>query len=318
MRIAIFGTGGIGGYYGGRLAQAGEEVTFIARGAHLQALHRRGLQVDSVKGDFVLHPVKATDDPATVGVVDTVILGVKTWQIDEAAQALRPLLGPDTAVVTTQNGVEAPAQLAAILGEQQVLAGVAKIFSYIVGPGHIHHLGGPTSLAFAELDNHSSERVLRLRQACERAGIGVETPADIHVALWEKFLLVIPFGGLGAVTRAPLGVLLDLQQTRALLQEAMQEVYALAQAHHIALEEGKVATCLGLLDRQPRTGTTSLQRDIMAGRPSELDAWNGAVVRLGQQARVATPVHRCIYHSLLPQELQARGQLTFPTDDNPF
>jgi 2-dehydropantoate 2-reductase len=313
MRIAVFGTGAVGGYFGGRLAQAGEDVVFIARGEHLQTLRTRGLRVDSVRGDFVLESVKATDDPTQVGIVDVILVGVKAWQVPEAAEAMRPLVGPETFVVPLQNGVEAPSQLAAVLGSQHVLGGLAKIISFIAGPGHIRHTGAEPYVAFGELDNRPSERGERLRQAFVRAGVTVDIPPNIQTALWEKFLFVVSLGGMGAVTRAPIGVLRSVPETRQMLEQAMHEILAVARAHKIALPENVIGKTLAFVDNLPPGGTTSLQRDIMERKPSELSAWNGAVVRLGQEVRVVTPLHTFIYNSLLPLELQARGQMQFPS-----
>ncbi|MHC2995454.1 MAG: 2-dehydropantoate 2-reductase [Candidatus Atribacteria bacterium] len=311
MRIAVFGVGGVGGYFGGRLAQAGEEIVFIARGEHLQALRTHGLRVDSVKGDFVLHSVQATDDPVKVGVVDVVLLGVKAWQVPEAAQAMRPMVGPDTCVVPLQNGVEAPAQLAAVLGAQHVLGGLAKIISFKVEPGHIRHAGAEPYVAFGELDNRLSERTERLCQAFRRAGVTVDIPLDIQAALWEKFLFIVSWGGVGAVTRAPIGVLRTMPEARQMLEQAMHEIFTVALARNIALPENVIGKTMAFVDRLPPDGTASLQRDLVEGKPSELASWNGAVVRLGQEVGVATPLHAFIYHSLLPLELRARGQVQF-------
>jgi len=311
MRIAVFGVGGVGGYFGGRLAQAGEEVVFIARGEHLQALRTHGLRVDSVKGDFVLQSVQATDDPGQVGVVDVVLLGVKAWQVPEVAQAMRPMVGPDTFVVPLQNGVEAPAQLVAVLGARHVLGGLAKIISFKVGPGHIRHAGAEPCVTFGELDNRLSERAKRLCQAFRQAGVNVDIPPDIQAALWEKFLSIVPWGGVGAVTRAPIGVLRTVPKTRQMLEQAMHEIFTVALARNITLPEDIIGKTMGIVDRLPPDGTTSLQRDIVEGKPSELASWNGAVVRLGQEVSVDTPIHAFIYHSLLPLELRARGQVQF-------
>jgi 2-dehydropantoate 2-reductase len=312
MRIAVFGTGAVGGYFGGRLAQAGEDVVFIAHGENLKALRIQGLRVDSLKGDFVLQPVKATDDPAQIGVVDVVLVGVKAWQVPDAARAMRPLVGSETFVVPLQNGVEAPSQLAAVLGSQHVLGGLAKIISFIAGPGHIRHSGAEPYVAFGELDNRISERGERLRQAFVRAGVRVEIPPDIQAALWDKFLFVVSLGGVGAVTRAPIGVMRSVPETRQILEQAMREIFNVARARGITLPQDIIGKTMAFVDSLPPIGTTSLQRDIIEGKPSELDAWNGAVVRLGQEVRVITPLHSFIYHSLLPLELRARGQLQFP------
>jgi 2-dehydropantoate 2-reductase len=312
MRIAIFGAGGAGGYFGAQLARAGEEVIFIARKEHLQAIRTYGLRVETSKGKIVIQPAQASDNPVQVGVVDAVILGVKAWQVTEAARIMKPMIGPETFVVPLQNGVEASSQLAVILGAKHVLDGLCGTMSWIVGPGHIRSIGEVHFIKFGELDKRPSERTEQLRKAFERAGVKVEVPSDIHVALWEKFLFVVSFGGVGAVTRAPIGVIRTLTETRRLLEQCMHEIFEVARARQIALSDGIVEKTMMFLDSLAPSGTTSLQRDIADGKPSELDAWNGAVVRLGQEVGITTPLHSFIYNSLLPLELQARGQLQFP------
>ena len=312
MRIAIFGAGGVGGYFGGRLAQAGEDVTFIARGAHLEAMRARGLRVDSVAGDFVLETVQASDDPAAAGPVDAVLVGVKAWQVPQAAEAMRPLLGRETFVVPLQNGVEAPGQLAALLGREHVVGGLCRIISYVAGPGHICHTGAAPIIIFGELDGGASARLQRLAVACERAaGMTAEIAEDIEAALWRKFLMIATFSGVGAVTRAPIGVLRSRPETRQMLQAALQEIYDVARARGVRLNTAALDAATTFMDGLPTGATASMQRDILAGRPSELESQNGAVVRLGEEAGVATPLHRFIYHSLLPLELRARGELDF-------
>ena len=224
MRIAIFGAGGVGGYFGGRLARAGEDVVFIARGEHLRAMRRDGLRVQSVAGDFTVRPVRATDDPAEVGPVDAVLVATKTWQVPEVSRAMAPLLGPETVVVTLQNGVEAHAQAAEIVGRERVLPGVARIFSRVGGPGLVVHGGGPASITFGEWDGGPGARVERLRDALAAAGVAVETPDDVLADLWAKFIFVVPMGGVGALARAPVGVLRAMPETRRLLEEAMGEI----------------------------------------------------------------------------------------------
>ena len=313
MRIAIYGTGGVGGYFGAQLANAGEQVVFLARGAHLAAIRSHGLHIETSRGSLLIHPANATDDPSQVGVVDAVILGVKAWQVPEAARAIRPLIGPETFVVPMQNGVEAPWQLAEALGEAHVLGGLCATMSWVVGPGRIRSLGDAHFVKFGELDGRPSERVERLRAAFERAGVVVKVPFDIRAALWEKLLFVVSFGGVGAVTGAPIGVIRALPETRRMLERCMEEIFAVARAHDVALSEGAVERSMGFVDSLAPGGTTSLQRDIGDGKPSELEAWNGAVVRLGRQVGVATPTHEFLYHSLLPREMRARGEMPFPS-----
>jgi 2-dehydropantoate 2-reductase len=312
MRIAVFGVGGVGGYFGGRLAQAGEDVVFIARGAHLQARRTQGLRVESVLGDFVVQPAQATDDPQHAGVVDAVLVAVKAWQVPEVAAAIRPLVGPATCVVPLQNGVEAPEQLAAVLGLPHVVGGVCRLTSFIVAPGHIRHTATQPFVQVGELDNRPSARLEHLRQAFERTGVRVELAADIQGALWMKLLFITPWSGLGALTRAPIGVWWSLPETRWLSEQAVGEVLAVAQARGVAVPPDALQRTMALLDGVAPEATASLQRDVMTGRPSELDAQIGAVVRLGQAVGVATPLHAFIYGSLLPLELRARGQCQFP------
>ncbi len=313
MRIAIFGTGGVGGYFGGRLAQAGEDVVFIARGDHLKAMSKQGLRVDSINGDFVLESVQATDDPAKVGLVDVVLLGVKAWQVPDAAEAIRPMVGSETVVLPLQNGVEAPSQLTAVLGDEHVLCGLCGLMTFIEGPGHIRHVGADPFIRFGELDNRPSERVEKLRQAFDRtSGITAEIPPDIQVALWGKFLFVTPWSGLGAVTRSPLGIIRGQPGTRRMLEQTMGEIYNVGRAHNIDFPKDIISNTMDIVDNLPSAGTASMQRDIRSGRPSELEAQNGAVVRMGKQVGVETPINTFIYNSLLPMEMRARGQLQFP------
>lgn len=309
MRIAVFGTGGVGGYFGGRLAQAGEEVVFIARGEHLKAIRQNGLWVDSIAGDFVIHPAQATDNPAEVGAVDAVLVTVKAWQVSEAAEAMKPMIGAKTLVIPLENGVDASDQLAAILGAGHVLGGLCHISVFVEGPGHIRHVAIQPHIAFGELDGQPSERVERLRQTFARAqGLAVEVSADIRVVLWEKFLFIAAISGVGAVTRQPAGVIRSVAETRDMLLRAMEEVAAVAEARGIALSPGIVQKTMAFIDNMPSATMASMQRDIIEGRPSELDAQNGAVVRLGREAGIPTPTHEFIYASLLPGELKARGK----------
>jgi 2-dehydropantoate 2-reductase len=311
MRIAVFGAGSVGGYFGGRLALAGEDVVFIARGTHLQAMRAQGLRVESSKGDFTVPSVQATDEPAQVGPVEVVLVAVKAWQVPEAAQAIRPMLAPETCVVPLQNGLEAPAQVAAAVGPQHVLGGTCVISSTIAAPGCIRHLGLDPSITFGALDGRTSPRAERLREALTRAGVTAIIPADIQVAIWEKFM-AIRFGPVGAVARAPAGVLRSVPETRRLVEQACVETLTVARARGIALAEDSPAKTMTALDSIAPGIIASLQRDIEAGRPSELDALTAALVRLGAEVGVATPLHAFIYHTLLPQELRARGDLKFP------
>ena len=307
MRIAIVGVGGVGGYFGGKLAQAGrDEVVFVARGATLEALRTRGLRVESINGDFEVGPVEASDDPAAIGPVDAVLVAVKAWQIGEVAPALKPMLGAGTVVVPLENGMEAPAQLAAALGAEHVAGGLCALVSFVVEPGHIRHIGGEPQVVFGELDNRRSERLERLREAFARTDVNVEVSPDIHRSMWTKFLFIAPFSGVGAVARVPTGAWRTVPETRELLQRAIEEVFALARARRVAVHDEAVARTLRHIDNLPPGATSSLQRDVVDGKPSELDAQLGAVVRMGRESGVPTPVCEFLYSVLLPQEKKVR------------
>ena len=314
MRIAIFGAGGIGGYLGGRLSQAGEEVVLIARGEHLQAIKEHGLRVDSIKGDFVATPALATDNPTEAGSVDAVILGVKAWQVLDAAKAMRPMIEPETFVVPMQNGVEATAQLASVLGEKSVVVGLGGLVSYIVGPGHILHAGGEPYVSFGESDNSTSERTQNLLEAFKNAGVTANIPANIQAALWAKLALMAVNSGIGAITRVPTGQWRSVAGSWKMAQQVVQEVLAVAAGKGIVMPSDSLASTVARLEASAPNSTSSMQRDLMEGRFSELEVQTGAVVRLGLEAGVPTPVNTFIYNSLLPQEMNARGE--FPEQES--
>ncbi|CAN5446681.1 2-dehydropantoate 2-reductase [soil metagenome] len=308
IRVAVVGVGGVGGYFGGVLARAGEDVIFVARSATLEALQERGLRVDSIGGDFVIADCHATDDPHSVGEVDIVILGVKAWQVEEAAAASEPMLGAEGAVLPLQNGVEAPGRVAATVGKAHTLSGLCRIISFVSEPGHIRHIGGAPFIAFNELDGQHSARVDELAKAFEGAGVDeVAVPQDPEAALWNKFLVITPFAGVGGVTRSSIDVILELEQTRRLLEASMSEIAELAQARGVALEEEVVVAGLALLEKFEPGSTSSMQRDIEAGRPSELEHLTGAVVRLAREAGAEAPVNEFLYAALLPLEQAARA-----------
>ena len=298
MRIVVFGTGGVGGYFGGRLAQAGEDVTFIARGEHLRAIKANGLKVDSSSGDFVIYPAKATDNAGEVGETDLVILGVKAWQVPEAARAIKPLVGPATTVMPLQNGVDAVPQLVAELGSDNVIGGLCRIVSFVVEPGHIRHAGFTPTIIIGELDNRRTERISKIEQVFEHAGLDTTIAADIQVALWTKFLFIASFSGVGALANAPAGVLRSDPKSRAQMLSAMEEIYRLAHARGVKLPSDSVDKVMAAVDGLPEDATSSMQRDIAAGKPSELESQNGAVVRMARESGVEVPTHTLIYQTL--------------------
>jgi 2-dehydropantoate 2-reductase len=306
VRIAVFGVGGAGGYFGARLAAAGEETVFIARGAHLDAIRTAGLCVSTPSGEILARPTLATDDPAEAGKVDAILLGVKAHQVADVAPGLRPMLDEQTFVVPLQNGVEAADTLSRILGGDHVVGGLCGTVSFVVAPGHIRSLGEINFIRFGELDNRASHRTERLRSILVRAGVKAEIPSSIQKAVWEKFLFVVSVGGVAAVREQPVGAVRENPESRRMLELSMQEIADLADAQGVLLDEDIVARTLSFVDQLPADGTASLQRDLAGGKPSELDAWSGAVVRLAEAHGRIVPVNRFIYDTLLPKDREAR------------
>ncbi len=302
--------GGVGGYFGGKLAEAGVDTVFVARGATLAALRSRGLRVDSINGNFVVDDAPATDDPSSVGPVDAVIFATKAWQVPEAAEKARPLIGENTIAVPLENGMEAPDHLARAFGREHVLGGLCGIVSYIVAPGHIRHAAIDPFVMFGELDNSRTARVERLREAFMGAGIKADIPDDIHRSMWSKFLFIAPMSAIGALARVPIGVWRSIPETREMAIRALREMVAVATARGVNLGDDAVERALERYDGMAPDSTSSLQRDIMEAKPSELDAQAGAIVRLGREAGVPTPVCEALYALLLPQERKVRGSMT--------
>lgn len=312
MHIAVMGAGGLGGFLGARLADIGHQVTFIARGENLKAIRTNGIRLEEPTSNIILDSVSATEDPLIVGPTDAVIVGVKSWQIPNTAPLLKPLIGDRTVVLAIQNGVEATDQLAGVLGEKHILGGACAIASYLAGPGHVYHFGGRPWMTLGPIVSVPDTIATigeQLRDALCAAAIQCTWSPDIRRAIWQKFLLVTSYGGIGAVTRMPVGVTRSLAKTRRLVEEAMKEVLLIGRAHGVGLDEKDVEAMMRQFDELPPNTTTSMQRDIAAGRRSELPDLNGAVVRLAEQVNVVPRIHQFIYWSLLPSELRALGKL---------
>ena len=310
MRIAVFGAGGIGGYLGAKLAQAGNEVALIARGPHLTAIQTHGLFVESPSGDVHITPSIATNRPEDVGVVDAVLLGVKAWDVHAAAAAIRPMVGPTTGVLTLQNGVEAPTEVAEVFGDSPChgRGGAHPVCDCWTGAAR-HVASVAPNLTLGEMDNRFSARVEHIRAALVQVNMTVNVPENIQTWLWGKLVNQAAMGGVGAVVRVPLGVWRQVPQVRDMIERTAQEVVAVALARGVHPPESMMDLVKGAIDALPPATMTSMQAEIVAGRPSELEYWNGAVVRLGREAGVSSPLNAFIYHSLLPQEKQARGQV---------
>ena len=303
MRIAVYGAGGVGGYFGGRLAQAGSDVHFIDRGAHLQALREHGLRVQSVRGDFAVQ-VPATDDPAEVGPCDYVLFCVKAFNTEAAAARLGPLLGEGTAVLSLQNGVDNEEKLAQAIGPDDVMGGAAFIFAGKAAPGVVMHTGGPTSITFGELDGQISERGQRLLACCQRAGFGAELSESIKTVLWAKFAFICAQAGMTAAVRLPIGEVRTVDAAWAGFQRLIAEVAAVAKADGSPISAAAQERALTLAQSVEPGSFSSLHDDLVAGRRMELEALHGLVVRRAAEHGVPVPMSEAIYAILKPWALR--------------
>ena len=300
MKIAVMGAGAIGGYFGGRLAKAGFDVSFIARGAHLDVIRKNGLKVLSPLGDFTIHPATVTDDPAKVGPVDVIMFMVKNYDTLRAAEQIRPLVGPDTAIIPFQNGVEARAMLSNVLGARHVLGGVAFIPASIQEPGVIKHNAELAKLVFGEFDKQITPRAVAFLDALEKAGVTGEISTDISKVLWSKLMFLTSMSAINCITRQPVGLVQSDGETIALYMDAMREVAAVAVAHGVSLGEEAIADNMALAKSFPPNNKTSMFQDLEAGRRLEIDYLSGAVVRLGREKGIETPIHRTAWVAIKP------------------
>lgn len=300
MRIAVFGTGAVGGYFGGRLAAAGEEVAFIARGMHLATLQQSGLRITSPKGDAHLR-VSATDDPATIGPVDVVLLTVKLYDVEAAAARLAPLIGPDTVVITLQNGVEAVEMVARHVGAGHVAGGAAYVVAVVDEPGHITHTTADR-LVFGESDGRASSRLEAFQQAGRRAGFVADLSPHIDVDLWVKFVRLGTWSGMTAVTRSSMGVIRQHPELMHMMDGALAEAMAVGRARGITFPEGLVEGTQQMVRNFPYESKSSLLVDLEQGRRLELPWLSGAIVRMGREIAVPTPTHAFINAVLLPHQ----------------
>lgn len=305
MNIAIIGTGGVGGYFGGKLAQAGNHVTFLARGKHLEAMLNNGLQVKSTKGDFLINPVKATDKIEQMPVADLIILGLKAWQVAEIAPRLKAIMHAETIVIPLENGISAADELIAVLNPHSVVGGLCRIFSKIESPGVINHLGVEPTIVIGELNGKTSERTEKLIQLFSQAGISAKLTSKIQSELWMKFIFICS-GGLLAVTRSPYNEVMKLPETRQMMQQLFEEVISLADAKNIEIDPDFIGKNMKHLDSYPPGTSSSMARDIWEGKPSEIEYQNGMVVKLADQLGIDVPVNRFIYQCILPMEKKAR------------
>ena len=305
MRIAMMGAGGVGGFFGGRLAHAGYDVTFIARGAHLQAMRASGLTIENEpQGHIHIAKVKATDDPATIGRVDLVILSVKLWDTESAARAVKPLLGPDTGVLSLQNGVVKDDIMRRELGDAAVMGGVCYVATHIARPGVIHQTGTMQRLILGEYDGRHSERARFLHEALLASGVKAELSDDVRRAIWEKYVFLVALSATTTTMRRTIGPIRENPQTRAFLLDIMREAVAVGRALGVALAEDYAEQRLAFADGLPADMTSSMHHDLERGNPLEVQWLSGGVVELGRKAGVPTPANRAVCDILA---LHARG-----------
>jgi 2-dehydropantoate 2-reductase len=309
MRFAILGSGAVGGYYGARLFQAGHDVTFIARGKHLEAIRARGLEIRSPLGDFVANAA-AEEDTARVGRADCVLLATKAYDNDTALPTLPPMIGPSSTVLTLQNGVDSVDECAAVVGEGPVLGGSAYVATAVESPGVIVQTGTHQRIVFGEVftvGTTVSPRVAALRDAIAGAGIDVEAAPDARVPLWEKFMYLAPFAGFTGAARLPIGGIWTFPHVREMFYEGCQEVERVARAEGVAVSPDRLAKIEGYMAELPPSTRSSLLIDLQQGKKIEVEALQGAVVRRGKKAGVPTPIHATLYAVLKAWERGPAG-----------
>jgi 2-dehydropantoate 2-reductase len=305
MKISVIGAGGVGGYFGGKLAHAGNDVTFVARGESLWALKNNGLTVKSINGDFKVEKVNVTDNFREISGIDLIMIGVKAWQLKEIAIQLKPVIADHTVVLPLQNGVMAVEELQEVLPAKNIISGLCRIISKIEAPGVINHFGVDPVIIFGETDNSKSHRIEKIREVFEQSGINAQVPGNIQSELWKKFITIC-VSGLLAVSKTTYGELRELPETRQMMIDLFNEVYQLSQKLNIPIKPDFVAKTVAFIDSFPYETTSSLTRDVLEGKPSEIEYQNGTVVKLGKKYGVDTPVNRFVYGCILPMENRAR------------
>ena len=306
MRIAVMGAGAVGGFFGGQLARAGNDVTLIARGAHLEAIRNGGLTIKAHRGEFNVK-VSATDDTSRAGHVDLAILSVKGYQNAAAIPALIPMLGEGSCVLTLQNGVASYDEVASLAGPDRVLSGAAYIETQVESPGVIRQEGEVVRIVFGEINGERTDRAQRILETLQAAGVDAQLSRDVMVDLWTKFLYIATMAGISSVARKPMSLLLTLEASRETMLACMREAEAVARARGIDLDPEVVERTMEYMDAEAESLQASMQTDLDAGRPLELEALNGTVVKLGRESGVPTPVNSTLFSVLLPYRDGKRG-----------
>lgn len=305
MNVVIIGAGGVGGYFGAKLAQAGNPTTFLTRGKNLKSIKKNGLQVKSINGDLHVFP-KATDDLKAISGASLVLLCVKSWQIVNIAEKIKPFLASDATVLPLQNGADNADRLSKILSKKHLIAGLCKIVSKIESPGVIRHFGYDPEIVFGEIDNAQSPRIKNIKKVFDHGGFRNRVSNDIQRDIWLKFLFIASISALGALTRSVLGVIREDPYLRQILIKTAEEIIVVGQKSGVNLKDQDRIKCFEIIDSLDYHTTMSLQRDIMEGKPSELENFNGFIVNTGDELGIETPVNDFIYYTLRPMELKAR------------
>lgn len=306
MRIIVVGIGGVGGYFGGRLACTSHHVSFLARGEHLKAIRSSGLEVKSIYGDFTAHPEVVTDDWNELEPADLILVCTKTWQLEALGPKIARLINPGGVVLPLQNGVNSREKLIRAIPEEAVLGGLCKVISKISGPGRIHHFAFHPQIIFGAVHPESVDRARQLLPVFEAAGIDGIYSDNIELDAWRKFLFICVLSGIGALTRQEVGLMRADEGIRPLMEASAREIIQIGQAGGVPLTEADFVNTFKAIDKQDYHTTSSMQRDMMEGRPSELHDFNGFIVRQGEKFGIDVPVNRFIYSCLRPLESQAR------------
>jgi 2-dehydropantoate 2-reductase len=305
MKIAIIGTGGVGGYFGAKFAKSGFDVTFVARGEHLKAIANKGLRIKSIDGDFVVDNLKATDKITDIKAPDLLLIGVKAWQIRAIRDDLQKIIHSNSIIIPLQNGVMAVDELAERIERQNILGGLCRIISKIESPGVINHFGVQPTIVFGELDKSKTNRAQKIQELFKTAGIKSKLSDDIEAEIWKKFIAIC-VSGLLAVTKTTYGELRELKETRQMMIDLLSEIYFLSKKAGVNIESDFIEKTVSFIDTFPYESTSSLTRDVWEGKPSEIDYQNGTVVRLGEKFGIETPINKFVYNCILPGELKAR------------
>ncbi|HVA97530.1 MAG TPA: ketopantoate reductase family protein [Bacteroidia bacterium] len=305
MKIAIIGSGGVGGYFGAKLVQAGNEVTFLARGEHLKAFKNNGLTVKSILGDFHVDAFSATDKITEIDKPDLLLISVKAWQIKEIRDDLKKIIPPESFILPLQNGVLASEELSETIDKSFILGGLCRIISKIESPGVINHFGVKPTIVFGELDKSTSNRIQTLKKVFEKAEIDSKITENIESELWKKFIAIC-VSGLLIITKTTYGELIELKETRKMMIDLLTEIFILSQKIGVQIESDFIDKTVTFIDTFPYDSTSSLTRDVWECRPSEIEYQNGTVVKLAEKYGVDTPINKFVYNCILPMELKAR------------